>query len=241
MPLSPLPQNTFSPIAHIMATLLIIFAKEPVVGQVKTRLSPNLSPEGTAELYRCFLEDILEEVVRWPQLRLALAYSPPASRPFFQGLVPSGTQLFPQEGSNLGERMARALDRGFGAGYEVVLLRGSDSPDLPGALLLQAKEVLESGKAEVTLGPCPDGGYYLVGLKAPRPELFQGQAWSTATVLTETLERAEALSLTVHLLPSWPDLDTYDDLLAFLARPHPAPLPGWRSDLKARELLRRLA
>ncbi|MDP3181351.1 MAG: TIGR04282 family arsenosugar biosynthesis glycosyltransferase [Desulfobaccales bacterium] len=220
-----------------MTTLLIIFAKEPVPGQVKTRFSPNLSPEGAAELYCCFLEDILEEVVRWPQLRLALAYTPPESLPFFQGLVPSGTDLFPQEGADLGERMARAFDRGFGAGYEAVLLRGSDSPDLPGNLLLEAKNVLQAGKAEVVLGSCPDGGYYLVGLKAPQPELFRGQAWSTATVLSQTLARAQSLSLKAHLLSTWPDIDTYTDLLGFLARPHPAPLPGWRSHVKARELL----
>lgn len=223
-----------------MRTLLIIFAKEPVPGQVKTRLSPPLSAEAAAELYGCFLEDILEEVGRRPQLRLALAYSPPGARSFFQGLVPAGTQLFPQEGADLGERMARAFDRGFGAGFEVVLLRGSDSPDLPVAVLLQAREVLAAGKAEVALGPSPDGGYYLVGLKAPQPGLFRGQVWSTATVLAETLSRAEGLSLKVHLLPSWPDLDTYDDLLSFLARPHPAPLPGWRSDLTARKLLSQL-
>ena len=220
-----------------MTTLLIIFAKEPVSGQVKTRLSPPLSLKGAAELYRCFLKDILEEVGRWPQLRLALAYDPPESLPLFQGLVPPGAQLFPQEGADLGERMARAFDRGFDAGFEVVLLRGSDSPDLPGALLLQARDVLAAGKAQVALGPSLDGGYYLVGLRAPQPELFRGQVWSTATVLAETLSRAEGLSLKVHLLPSWPDLDTYDDLLSFLARPHPAPLPGWRSDLTARKLL----
>ncbi len=223
-----------------MTTLLIIFAKEPVPGQVKTRLCPPLSPEGVAKLYRCFLEDILEEVVRWPELSLALAYSPPGALPFFQSLVPPGTQLFPQEGAGLGERMARAFDRGFGAGFEVVLLRGSDSPDLPGKVFLEAESVLQAGKAELALGPSPDGGYYLVGLRARRPELFRGQVWSTATVLAETLSRAEGLSLKIHLLPSWPDLDTYDDLLNFLARPHPAPLPGWRSDLTARKLLSQL-
>lgn len=220
-----------------MTTLLIIFAKEPVAGQVKTRFSPPLSLKEAAELYLCFLKDILEEMGRWPELHLALAYSPPEARSFFQGLAPPATRLFPQEGDDLGTRMARAFDWGFAAGFEVVLLRGSDTPDLPGALLLQAREVMAAGQAEVALGPSPDGGYYLVGLKAPQPELFRGQTWSTAAVLEETLGRAQRLSLRVHLIPSWPDLDTYDDLLAFLTRPHPIPLPGWRSDLMARKLL----
>jgi glycosyltransferase A (GT-A) superfamily protein (DUF2064 family) len=132
--------------------------------------------------------------------------------------------------------MARAFDWGFSQGYEAVLLRGSDSPDLPPEFLLQAREVLKTGRAEVALGPSPDGGYYLVALRAPRPELFQDLAWSSPAVLTDTVARAQGLSLKVHLLPAWPDLDTYDDLLAFLARPHPAPAPGWRSHLAARRL-----
>ena len=220
-----------------MTTLLIIFAKEPLPGQVKTRLCPPLSPEAAARLYRSFLEDILEEVGRLPELHLALAYSPGSAHPFFQGLAPPGTLLIPQSGADLGERMARAFAWGFSSGFDAVLIRGSDSPDLPGAVLLEVKSVLTAGRAEVAMGPCPDGGYYLVGLRAPHPELFQGMAWSNDTVLTEALTLARQSSLAVHLLPSWPDIDIYADLLTFLARPHPAPLPGWRSHLTARELI----
>jgi rSAM/selenodomain-associated transferase 1 len=220
-----------------MSALLIIFAKEPVPGQVKTRLCPPLSLQSAAQLYQAFLTDILEEMGRLPGLDGALAYSPGQARSFFQRLAPSGLRLFPQEGRDLGERMARAFDWGFAAGYRVVLLRGSDSPDLPGEVLLEAGEVLKSGRAQVALGPAADGGYYLVGLNAPHPELFQGQVWSTDTVLAEALHRARLLGLTVHLLRPWQDIDTYADLLAFLARPHPAPEAGWRSDLMARKLV----
>lgn len=223
-----------------MAALLIIFAKEPIPGQVKTRLSPPLPPEATAQLYRCFLEDILEEMGRLGELQLALAYSPPGAQALFQGLAPPDTRVFPQEGTDLGERMARAFDWGFRAGFEVVLIRGSDSPDLPGAVPLEAKEVLETGRAQVVLGPCPDGGYYLVGLRGPQAELFQGLTWSTPTVLAEALARARDKSLAVHLLPTWPDIDTYGDLLTFLRQPHPTPGPGWRSDQMARGLLSQL-
>ncbi len=223
-----------------MTTLIIIFAKEPVPGQVKTRLSPPLSLQATARLYYCFLEEILEEMGRLPGVDLALAYSPPGAHSFFQTLAPPGVSLFPQAGLDLGERMARAFRWGFQAGYAVVLLRGSDTPDLAGAVLLEAKEVLESGRAEVALGPAKDGGYYLVGLKALHPGLFQEQVWSTDTVLAEALHRAQVLGLAVHLLPAWQDIDTYPDLLAFLARPHPAPRPGWRSDQMARSLLAHL-
>jgi rSAM/selenodomain-associated transferase 1 len=223
-----------------MTTLLIIFAKEPRPGQVKTRLSPPLSPEEAAQLYHNFLVDILEEMTRVPEVRLAVAFSPPEAQVFFHGLAPPGTDLFPQEGADLGERMARAFARGFAAGFGPVLLRGGDIPDLPAALVSEAAEVLVAGQDQVVLGPCPDGGYYLVGLSQPQPLLFQGPAWGSGTVLTDTLRLARELGLRVHLLPPWPDIDTYDNLRTFILRSS-GPQPGWRSREQARRLLARIA
>jgi rSAM/selenodomain-associated transferase 1 len=220
-----------------LATLLIIFAKEPLPGQVKTRLCPPLAPQEAARLYGAFLSDTLAEMGGLPGLSLALAYAPAAARTFFEGLVPPEVSLFPQEGTDLGERMARAFAWAFGNGFGTVLLRGSDTPDLPGALVLEAAAVLNAGTAQVVLGPSLDGGYYLVGLTAPHPELFGGIAWSGPGVLAETLARARRRSLTVQLLPGWRDLDDIGDLAAFLSHPHPAPGPGWRSDLLARRFL----
>jgi hypothetical protein len=220
-----------------MTALLIIFAKEPRPGRVKTRLSPPLSPEEAAQLYHSFLQDILEEMARVPAVRLALAFSPPGAEGFFQNQAFSGADLFPQEGADLGERMIRAFTRSFDEGFGPVLLRGSDVPDLTAAVVSEAREVLAAGQAEVALGPCPDGGYYLVGLSEPQPQLFQGPAWSSGTVLTDTLRLASQWGLRVHLLPSWTDIDTSADLQAFLQRPRPAPEPGWRSFQEARRLL----
>jgi rSAM/selenodomain-associated transferase 1 len=224
-----------------VTTLLIIFAKEPRPGRVKTRLSPPLSPEGAAQLYHSFLQDILEEMTQVPEVRLALAYNPLEAHDFFRSLVPAGTDLFLQEGNDLGERMARAFVRGFAAGFGPVLLRGSDVPDLPAAVVSESREVLATGQAQVVLGPTTDGGYYLVGLNAPQPCLFQGPVWSSDTVLTDTLRLARQLGLKVHFLPRWPDIDTYADLLTFLHRARPAPGPGWRSLQQARRLLDLLA
>jgi len=220
-----------------MTALLIIFAKEPRPGQVKTRLSPPLSPKEAAQLYHSFLLDILEEMARVPEVRLAMGFSPPGAQVIFRGLAPPGTDLFPQEGADLGERMARAFARGFAAGFRPVMLRGSDVPDLPAAVVSEAREVLAAGRAQVVLGPCPDGGYYLVGCSSPQPLLFQGPAWSSSTVLADTLRLARQQGLRVHLLPRWPDIDTYADLRTFLHRGRPAPQPGWRSREKARRLL----
>lgn len=212
-----------------MTALLIIFAKEPRPGQVKTRLCPPLSPEEAAQLYHRFLQDILEEMARVPEMRLAVAFSPASAQPFFKDLALPGTDLFPQEGADLGERMTRALARGLAAGFGPVLLRGSDSPDLPASLVCEARKVLASGRAQVVLGPAPDGGYYLVGLAEPQFSLFQGPAWSSPTVLSDTLRLAENSGLKVHLLPPWPDIDTYVDLLRFGQRAAPGPQPGKRS------------
>jgi uncharacterized protein len=220
-----------------MTALLIIFAKEPRPGQVKTRLSPPLTPEEAAQLYHSFVLDILEEMARVPEVRLAVAFSPLGAQTWWRALAPPGTDLFPQEGADLGERMAWAFARGFAAGFGPILLRGSDVPDLPAAVVSEAKEVLAAGLAQVVLGPCPDGGYYLVGLSEPRPTLFEGPAWSSSTVLADTLAQVRQLGLRVHLLPSWPDIDTYDNLRAFLKRARPAPRPGWRSRKQARRLL----
>ena len=223
-----------------MTALLIIFAKEPRPGQVKTRLSPPLSPEEAAQLYHSFLLDILEEMARVPEVRLAMAFSPPGAQVIFRGLAPPGTDLFPQEGADLGERMARAFARGFAAGFGPIMLRGSDVPDLPAAVVSEATAVLTAGEAQVVLGPATDGGYHLVGLTEPQPALFQGPAWSSSTVLTDTLRLARQLGLRVHLLPPWSDIDTYDNLRTFLNRPRPAPQPGWRSHEQALRLLGRL-
>jgi hypothetical protein len=139
--------------------LLIIFAKEPRPGQVKTRLCPPLSEEIAARLYKKFLEDILEEMARLPGLSLALAYTPDTALDFFQALSPAGVSLWPQAGADLGARLVNAFDRGFAAGFGTVLVRNSDSPDLPGEMVLAAAQALESQKADLVLGPNPDGGY----------------------------------------------------------------------------------
>ena len=106
-----------------------------------------------------------------------------------------------------------------------------------GGLVQEAREVLDRHRAQAVLGPCPDGGYYLVGLKNTQPQLFQGINWSSSTVLADTLTQAERLGLTVHLLPSWPDIDTPADLQAFISSPQKPSAPGWRSYNLARHLL----
>ncbi|MEJ2093487.1 MAG: TIGR04282 family arsenosugar biosynthesis glycosyltransferase [Syntrophobacterales bacterium] len=233
MPRSPLSTLTGRPV-------LIIFAKEPRPGQVKTRLCPPLSPQAAARLYGQFLEDVLEEMAGLPQLPVAVAYAPEAARPFFQNLVAPDAPLVAQAGEDLGERLRQAFAWGFAQGAASVLIRNSDSPDLPGSLVLEAKEFLAGGRAQVVLGPCPDGGYYLVGLKTPQPRLFQDINWSSSSVLADTLAQAGRLGLKVHLLPSWLDIDTIADLQALVRSPRNPTNPGWRSYDLAKTLLAEL-
>ncbi len=223
-----------------MSSLCIIFAKEPAPGQVKTRLTPPFNPGEACRLYRAFLADVLEETARIPGMECALAYAPAGAGKFFRDLTFEGRR-FPQEGQDLGERMVRSFAWGWAAGFQNVLIRGSDTPDLPGSILLQARRRLASGQAQVVLGPARDGGYYLVGLRDPQPQLFAGITWSSSVVLAETLSRARELSLSVHLLRRWQDIDNYAGLMAFLKNPHPSPRAGWRSDRSARKLLAGIA
>ena len=191
---------------------LIVFAKHPAPGRVKTRLTPPLTPEEAAELYRCMLLDTLAKVRSFPDVRGYLFYQDePAALPYFQGIAPDFV-LMPQEGCDLGGRMAGAFREVLSRGFRRVVIVGTDAPDLPVDYLHQAFRALVDDSVDVVFGPSADGGYYLLALKAVPDCLFEGIAWSTGTVLAESLARAEEAGVRVHLLPGWHDVDTCEDL-----------------------------
>lgn len=186
--------------------------KQPVAGGVKTRLCPPLTPEQAAELYRCFLLDKMAQVRRLPAAAACLAYTPREAEGFFRDLADQTFSLIQQEGTDLGERLDRLSERLLAAGHPGVVIIDSDTPSLPDDFLAEAVACLDNGGMDAVLGPAEDGGYYLVGLRCPAPTLFQGVAWSTEAVLRQTLAKAAAAGLTVHLLPPWFDVDTGKDL-----------------------------
>jgi rSAM/selenodomain-associated transferase 1 len=188
-----------------------IMAKAPRPGDVKTRLCPPLSPAQAADLGRAFLLDKIAQVRALPGVTPAIAFSPENERALFERLAP-GFTLVPQRGEDLGARLHGALDELLRRGHAAALAIDSDTPTLPSEFLEQA--VLGSGKDEVdvVLGPTEDGGYYLVGVREARRELFEAIPWSTAAVLTTTLARARAAGLKAACLPSWFDVDTPADL-----------------------------
>lgn len=195
-----------------MRKALIAVAKQPSVGQTKTRLTPMLSHEEATALYRSLLLDTLHLMLQVPDVQPVIAYTPPDGEPFFRSIAPPAFHLTPQVGNDLGARLHHVLRLYLRGGYTQAVVLDSDSPTLPVARLAQAFRALDDPGTDAVFGPCDDGGYYLVGLKAPCAALFQGMLMSTPTVLTETLERARAQALRVALLPVWYDVDTPHDL-----------------------------
>ena len=195
--------------------LLVVVAKEPVAGHVKTRLSPALSPEEGATLYQCMVSDRLQEVAGLRGIHLAVAFTPPTARESFVLMAPAGFHLFAQRGKDLGERLHSIFVDAFAKGYRAVTIIDSDSPDLPKETVLESFRLLLSQQSDVVFGPCHDGGYYLVAMREPHPELFEDIPWSTASVLETSLERAGEMGLKTELLSWWNDLDTFEDLVDF--------------------------
>ena len=198
-----------------MSTALIIFAKAPIPGEVKTRLCPPLDPDEAASLHGTLVLDAIERTKGLQGTTLYVAGAPDLNHPFFKVLEGRyGAKLLPQSGPDLGSRMRQAMQDAFDQGAQEVILTGTDLPTLPRAHLVEALTLIK--RLDVVLGPTADGGYYLIGLRKMIPDLFQGIAWSTATVFAETKKKIEAAGLSLGLLPECRDLDQLDDLKAFI-------------------------
>lgn len=192
---------------------LIVFAKLPVSGRVKTRLTPPLSPDEATLLYRCMLEDILAKIATLDGLDIKLWYEPaPAAADYFARIAPD-MESRPQQGNDLGERMAEAFRHAFAAGCGAAVIIGTDSPDLPLAAIERACERLREPRTDVVFGPSRDGGYYLLAMKSLQGELFRDVPWGSDNVLAKSLEIAEAEGIGVSLLPVWHDVDQAADLM----------------------------
>ncbi len=182
---------------------LIVVAKRPAPGRTKTRLSPPLTPEQASQLYECFLIDTLEQMRKVQNAQKVIAFFDEPE--YFQRLAPD-FQLIQQEGADLGARLDNALISLLSRGYQRVVIMDSDSPTLPPFYLSQAFALLENG-ADVSLGPCEDGGYYLIGVRQPVPRLLREVRMSTPTVAADTIALAKEEGLKLSLLPSWYDVD----------------------------------
>jgi rSAM/selenodomain-associated transferase 1 len=197
---------------------IAVMAKAPRPGHVKTRLVPPLAPTSAAALSASFLRDITANIAlagREATIHGYVAFAPAGSERLFDGMLADGTRLVLADGTGIsvpgvqgfGCSLLHAAQALFATGHDAVCLLNSDSPTLPTRFLVQAASALAEPGDRVVLGPAEDGGYYVIGMKAPHVPLFQDIAWSTECVAEETRARAAALGLPVVELDTWYDVD----------------------------------
>jgi rSAM/selenodomain-associated transferase 1 len=207
--------------------VLGVFVKAPVPGQVKTRLAAEVGVGQAAELYRSLGRRVVaasvgrgHDTVVW----FAPGRAHRAVRDWLNDLGVAGFQA--QVSGALGTRLAAAFRQHFRQGARRVIVIGSDCPGVDARLVSRAFVALDED--DLVLGPTRDGGYYLIGLRAPALQLFRGIAWSTEAVLEQTLTRARQLELSTAVLPALRDVDTASDARALGILPrgrsvHPQP------------------
>ena len=206
---------------HAAPGRLLVFARDPVPGQVKTRLIPALGREAATALYWQLLRDTVAAAARVAGVRLELWVDSTAPQPALTELARQHhMSLQTQHGPDLGARMATALARATMHGGDAVLI-GSDCPEFDVGHLEAAFAALADH--DVVLGPATDGGYVLIGTRAPQPALFHGIPWGTDRVMDATRRRLRNLGLRWHELPTLRDLDEPADLAHF---PHLAARAG---------------
>jgi len=192
-------------------SIVYVVAKAPQPSTCKTRLCPPLSTEEAVGLARAFLLDAIEIVERaGADVRVMCRTN--AERTLLLDLVNGELPVSVQQGRGLGSALQSAFTEGLEAGYTAVGVFGADSPTLDPHTLRTAFAALEDG-ADIALGPSEDGGYYLLVADAVYPHLFHRMPWSTSRVAQLTLDRSEALGLTMRLLPTWYDVDDWAGLM----------------------------
>lgn len=191
---------------------VILMAKAPIAGEVKTRLSPPLSPERAARIYEGMLLDSAAAIREVSGIARYLFHFPPGDPGFFRSAPFQGFRLHPQRGAELGERMIRAFETVFAAGAEIALVAGADCPALSPRRIRDALRELRSG-ADAVFGPTADGGFHLAGFRSTPAALFgEGIAWGTGSVLASVTLRCRDRGIPFSLLPAGRDIDTPDDL-----------------------------
>lgn len=207
---------------------LIIFAKYPTMSKVKSRLAKTTSDQFALDVYNICAANIFESAdelrSKSPDIDIILFYAGNTEPPF-RAWIKKDFIYYQQTGKSLGERLANAFEVLFKKGYSKLAVVGTDVPDHTSGELKNAFDTLVD--FETVLGPSPDGGYYLLGMKRFLPELFENIEWSSENVYAATLEKIKRLNMTVDVLPELYDLDDESDLKEWLR------LPGAQSSVKA--------
>jgi rSAM/selenodomain-associated transferase 1 len=203
------------PLPPVDRDLIGIFAKAPISGHVKTRLAATIGPAAAAALYRGLGRKVVATAAGAAAGDAAVVWYTPlgkraAVEEWLDGIP--GVRMEAQPPGDLGRRLRYAFARHFGEGARRVVIIGTDCPGITPRILAQAFAALRT--ADLVLGPATDGGYYLIGLRAPRPHLFRRMAWSTNQVFRATVERARALGCSCRVLRPLRDVDTVADARA---------------------------
>ena len=200
---------------------IVIFARTPAPGRVKTRLVGPLTAVQAAALHEAMVRDTAETAAAAPlnAERVLLFDGRWSGTP-----LPAGIRTGRQAAGSLGDRLHAAFTEAFAGGARAAIALGSDTPHLPPARLVEAAAALENHDAVV--GPCEDGGYYLIGCRAGTAwtKLFDGVAWGTARVLEQTRVAARQAEVSLAELEPWYDLDRWDDVTRLAAEGAGAPL-----------------
>ena len=225
---------------------LIVFCREPIAHQAKTRLIAAITPAAAAALSDAFIRDALSKAVSIRPSRIVIAASAPdgARSKYFQRLARRfDAYLIDQGSGSLGKRMARALEPFSSTG---ALLIGTDTPSIPIELLAASLEALRQYRA--VIAPSLDGGYYAVGVCGPLPPIFTAIRWGTRSVFDSTIERLKRAGLSYALGPAWYDVDRWSDVLLLAAhlrmlartrrRTNASPCPATESVLQRLGVLR---
>jgi rSAM/selenodomain-associated transferase 1 len=191
-----------------VTTAIGVMARAPS-SQGKTRLAPHLSPSRVASLRSALFADALVTLATVPDV--TIFFTPDEAEREIAALAGPARRLVAQGGGDLGARMLRALQLLLDVSPGGALLVGTDIPLLTADHLREAEETLRSNGG-VVLGPADDGGYYLIGMREAHAGLFEGIAWGTARVLTDTLRAAERIGVEARLVRGAYDIDTIDDL-----------------------------
>lgn len=187
-----------------------IMTKYPEPGRVKTRLAGDIGPEMAALICRRMIERVMRQTIPIAEGYVRYVfYDPPERIRDFVSWFPN-EKFMAQRGRDLGERMDNVIGYLLENGAEKAVITGSDIPDLTGKIIMQAFELLDH--ADVVVGPACDGGYYLVGMKSPMPELFCGITWGTDDVFSKTVGILKHSGKSYKVLPVLSDLDTLEDI-----------------------------
>ncbi len=198
-----------------MKKALIVFAKTPIRGSIKTRMEPYLTPDKILRLYKSFVTETISTCTCLKGIDKFLWCSPTKYNDFLKGLTTTyKIESFNQKGKDLGEKMLNAFKNHFGKGYTEVVIIGSDSPTIPTDYIKKAFFELKNN--DFVLGPCCDGGVYLVGAKKKIiPMIFRNIPWGTDKVFNKMLGKLNSLDIQFSMLPFWYDIDTIEDLRFF--------------------------